>query len=381
MNTIKNKSPVVVNVSKVEIQSERYSFYTPAFVVESESTERYVEVFELKDLIKAGFTTDSNAFRYCQLAFAQKQRVKSVFIISKKPTETFLEALLESPLGKFYYISIETHDVDSVLEISTYFLNNGIDKLLFISKYEDISSKISGRKNIVWWWTTDFWFWDSSAIVIRDNSDGLELELKHFPEAAWISRCANVFPSQMQWSCKELIGVYPTGDFTPQTPQTAYGWEVEEDLVVLWDSDKSVSIQYPQEYDLSGHINPSEMPLVNHYDTIHEDNVSWGSGTTADGEWIDHRVFEDWMKWAIQRNVWKLFKASPKVNATKSGLDSIEMKIKEVLDFSVEQSGISNYKITSRSFDRYMRSSKFNFTYEREHAIIGVVQVNGTVYS
>ena len=354
MNTIKNKSPVVVNVSKVGIQSERYSFYTPAFVVESESTERYVEVFELKDLIKAGFTTDSNAFRYCQLAFAQKQRVKSVFIISKKPTETFLEALLESPLGKFYYISIETHDVDSVLEISAYFLNNGIDKLLFISKYEDISSKISGRKNIVWWWITDFWFWDSSASVAWDNSDELELELKHFPEAAWISRCANVFPSQMQWSCKELIGVYPTGDFTPQTPQ---------------------------EYDLSGHINPSEIPLANHYDTIHEDNVSWGSGTTADGEWIDHRVFEDWMKWAIQRNVWKLFKASPKVNATKSGLDSIEMKIKEVLDFSVEQSGISNYKITSRSFDRHMRSSKFNFTYEREHAIIGVVQVNGTVYS
>lgn len=126
------------------------------------------------------------------------------------------------------------------------------------------------------------------------------------------------------------------------------------------------------------YIPPFKAPSTWYMDVLGY-NVTWGSGTTCSGEWIDNVVTDDWMKWAIQRNIWKLFKLSPKVNATQDGAEKIALKITEVLDFLIEQSGIRNYKITKIKYDRITRSSSFEFEYEREHAIIGVRNIKGIV--
>ena len=117
----------------------------------------------------------------------------------------------------------------------------------------------------------------------------------------------------------------------------------------------------------------------NWYDEVMDYPVTWGDGTTCNGEWIDSVVFDDWLRWAVQRNVWKLFKNTPKINATDNGVEQIELKIKEVLDFGVEQNGIMSYKVTEKSYDRLSRSSSFKFNYTRVHAIIGVISINGTI--
>ena len=322
MNIIKNKTPVIVNISLTQARLERYAFYTPAFISEREYfTDRSVEVFQLSDVIKAGYSQYSSAYIYCALAFAQTERVDSVILVAKKSNETYLEAYKESPINKYYFLSLESQNEDDVLEISDYLLLTDTYKLIFISKYEDISLKLQGRRNIVW----IFWFVDSNV---------------QHPESAWISRCGNLFPSHVQWSCKELIGASPRDTLTPQAPfNTPSNW----------------------------------------YDVVMDYPVIWGDGTTCNGEWIDSVVFDDWLRWAIQRNVWKLFKNTPKINATDKGIEQIELKIREVLDFGVEQNGIISYKVTEKSYDRLSRSSSFKFNYTRVHAIIGVISINGTI--
>ena len=325
MNTIKNKTPVVVNISLTQARLERYAFYTPAFISEWEDTDRSVEVFQLSDVIKAGYSQDSSAYIYCALAFAQTERVDSVILVAKKSNETYLEAYKESPINKYYFLSLESKNEDDVLEISDYLLLTDTYKLIFISKYKDISLKLQGRRNIVWIW---------------DGNLDMELSINQHPESAWISRCGNLFPSHVQWSCKELIGVSTQDTFTPQAPfNTPSNW----------------------------------------YDGVMDYPVTWGDGTTCNGEWIDSVVFDDWLRWAIQRNVWKLFKNTPKINATDNGVEQIELKIREVLDFGVEQNGIISYKVTEKSYDRLSRSSSFKFNYTRVHAIIGVISINGTI--
>ena len=353
MDRIKDKKPVVINISLAQARTEKYAFYTPAFIVEDDVIEqRSVQVESLKDLIEAGYATDSSAYIYCSLAFAQEQRVESVVIINKKSNESYLEAYKDSPTSKFYFLSLESNNVDDVLSISDYLLATETYKLLFITKYEDVSVQLQGRRNIVWWWGSDFWFWDSSAIVVWDSNLDMELSIKHFPESAWISRCGSLFPSHVQWSCKELIGVSTQDSFSPQEGV---------------------------DYDLSGHTQaPFDTP-TNYYDNVMEYNVTWGDGTTCSGEWIDSVVFDDWLKWAIQRNIWKLFKSSPKINATDGGVELIKTKIKEVLDFAVEQDGILTYKITDVKYDRITRSSSFKFNYTRVHAIIGVISIDGVI--
>ena len=122
MNTIKNKTPVVVNISLTQARLERYAFYTPAFISEHvDFTDRSVEVFQLSDVIKAGYSQDSSAYIYCALAFAQTERVDSVILVAKKSNETYLEAYKESPINKYYFLSLESQNEDDVLE--TFFLN------------------------------------------------------------------------------------------------------------------------------------------------------------------------------------------------------------------------------------------------------------------
>lgn len=352
MNIIQNKKPVNIEIKIDRTTETPYAFYTPAFFVESDTTDRYVNVTSLKGVLDSGFDEDSNAYNYVKLALLQDQHVDNIIIVSKRTNESYLDAYIASPKHLYYFMSLENQSVKDVLEISDYLINTDTRKLIFITKYEDISLDLIGRRNIVWWWQSDYWFWDSSAIVGWDSDSEMELSVRQFPESAWISRCGSIFPSQVQWSCKELKDIETISKFTPQ---------------------KGVS------YDDETDIQPPFNTPSNYYDSVEDYGVTWGSGTTCNGEWIDNVVFDDWLCWAIQRNVWKLFKTSKKISATEDGVNKIHVKVKEVLDFGIEQDGILSYKITKTEYNRYTRTASLDFEYTRVHAIIGVITIKGTL--
>ena len=352
MNIVENNTPVDIQVSISVTPVSRYSFYTPCFISENDDVERHIVVSTLKQVLDAGYEIDSTAYLYCSLAFAQRQRVDNVVLVAKRSLESYIEAFSNSQTGEYYYITIESKEVEDVTALADYLISKRINKLIFYSKFEDVSSELKGYKNIVWWWSTDFWFWDSSSIVMWDSDLDMDLSIAQYPEAAWISRCANVFPSQMQWLEKELIG--------------------------LTSEEESDTSQLDTPYDDTD-LFPEFTTPANYYSTVYEEEVSWGSGCTCDGEWIDNKVFDDWLMWAIQRNIWKLIKNSPKISATANGMEQIELKIKEVLQFGLKQQGIQSYKITNRQLSRVLRTSSFEFEYTRVHAIIGVISVKGVV--
>ena len=160
-------------------------------------------------------------------------------------------------------------------------------------------------------------------------------------------------------------------------------WLFDSSEFVMWDSYLHTLTTSRSEIDYeNSSIDYSILPKMSSY-MLNSDDLdfyTWGSGKTCDGEWIDHKVNDDWIKWAIRRNVWKLLKESPKVSATRNGVDQIEMKIKEVLDFNLRQNGIISYKVYNPQLNRQQRKVSLDFSYEREHAIVGVVTVNGTLY-
>lgn len=381
MNIIKNKTPVVVNVTPTTSRVERYAFYTPAFIVEDDVHDRNVEVTTLQELLKLGYDKESSAYIYCALAFSQTERVDSVIIVSKRSTETYLQAFLESAHYRFYFLSLESQDVLDVVSISDYLLANKINKLIFISNYNDISSLVNGRRNVVWLWSTSFWFWDSSTIIAWDSDLDMDLSIKQYPESAWISRCGNLFPSHVQWSCKELVGLTPETPPSPPSDISDYVWEISDEYVIAWDSEATVGVQYPSIYDMSGTAYPPFVASSNYFTEVMDANVTWGDGTTCNREWIDSVVFDDWLQWAIQRNVWKLLKTNLKISSNSAGLEQIKLKIKEVLEFGLEQQGILSYTIKEANYDKLTRTSSFKFNYTRVHAIIGVVSIDGVITS
>jgi len=335
MNIIPDKNPVNIEITLAKPSLERYSFYTPCFISENDTAQREVYVTNLTETLLAGYDKDSPAYVYCALAFAQKARVDGVVLISKRLNETYIEAYNKSKSSSYYYLSIDSKDVLEVKKLADYLLDKSQKKLIFYSNSNTITTNLKGYENVVWLWSSAFWFWDSGSIVSWDSDLDVEETLEQYPEAAWISRCGNVFPSQMQWLEKELVDVDPeTGTFP----------------------------------------NPS-----NYYTDVYEESVTWGSGCTCSGEWIDNKVFDDWLAYAIQRNIWKLFKSLPKVSGSLQGAEQLELKVKEVLDFAVKQQGIETYRISERKVNRAARKASFKFEYTRVHAIIGVYSVQGVV--
>lgn len=338
MNTITDKKPVEVNIEVVAPTNDKYSFYTPCFISENDLVERDIFVSELKDVLEAGYDVNSDAYQYCSLAFIQSPRVESVVLVAKRSNETYLNAVLQSRNSKYYFITIDSKNVEDVLLLSSGLNSLRLTKLIFFSTDDYISSELIGLKNVVLLFQGTKWLWASGLNLTWDNDDFVGTDAYKYMEAAWISRCGGIFPSQIQWLEKELIGIEP------------------EDL-------ESTDVDY------------------NYYSTVDEANVTWGSGTTCDGEWIDHRVFEDWLKVAIQRNVWNLLKTSLKVSSTKDGADKISLRVKEVLDFGVKQNGIISYKIKEPKINRVERSCSIDFEYTRQHAIIGVKTIKGSLHA
>jgi len=369
-----SKDPVNIQINIQQPVVTRYAFYTVGFISESDTATEYVEVFQLKDVLDNGYSVSSAAYVFCKILFAQNNRPESVILIAKKTTETYAEAYSRNRTRDYYFLVLESKDVNDVLAVSTLVNSLNDYKLIFLSTTENVTAQVQGIDNIVWWYFTDYIISDNGGYVSSDALFALQTEISTYPEAAILGRCANSFPSMIQWSLKELSGIEVESPI-PNYYEDTQTWKFDSSSVMVWDSGNEGSLQSPhienfsQIYEL--------FPLANYYAQVLDTPITWGSGTTTAGEWIDIKVFTDWMKWAIQQRIWKLLRTSLKVPATEQGAEQIKLCLKEVLDFSVQQQGIEKYEIKQHILNRSSRSLSINFNFSYSHSINAVDGVTG----
>ena len=194
----------------------------------------------------------------------------------------------------------------------------------------------------------DYWDYDDNNNVLWDSSSNVLLERQDippnvaqsariaYPEASWIAKCGDSFPSRVQWLHKYLRG--NSVHKLSQTPNLS-------------------------------------TTLV----TILDNKATTGSGMTGQGIVINEQVSLDWVTWAISKNIWNTLYTESKINANDSGLTLIENKLKEVLDIAVKENIFSEYKITQRNLQRQTSNASFKFSASLVYSILNV-NIEGSVY-
>lgn len=102
---------------------------------------------------------------------------------------------------------------------------------------------------------------------------------------------------------------------------------------------------------------------VNSTETINGLTVLSG-GYSASGEWVDVVVFENWLKWAIQNQVFSLMRRSAKPDSIQ-----IENSIRTALEAGKSLGGLSGYTVKTTNVDRQNRTA----SYEWEAQLTGAI--------
>ena len=351
-----DKSPIKVGVN-IEgiVPLVASAFNTVCFINENDVvTERSVEIGSLADVIDAGYTYSSTLYNFCRAVFEQYNTKVKVISRNKRTTETYEEAYSADNNSSFYFVVIESKDVNDLTTFNT-FIQDEL-KLQFFSSMQDLSLQVSNRKMVYFYQPYfDFYLlYDSTNIVELDSGDYVHLASSFleenvttkeeadstpllYPEAAWIGVCGNYFPSRTQWLYKELLNI-PVFDLT-------------------------------------------SIPDYSHiYTIVHKSKATLGTGCLTNDVPIEQQISLDWNKYALQKNCWNLLYSSPKVNATREGVDQFELKIREVLDVCVREGIYTSYIITERNLNRINGKVSFKFIAYLQYSILGVDKVEGVVY-
>ena len=102
---------------------------------------------------------------------------------------------------------------------------------------------------------------------------------------------------------------------------------------------------------------------TNHTETINGLTVLLG-GYSAFGEWVDVVVFENWLKWAIQTQVFNLMRRSAKPDSIQ-----IENSIRTALEAGKSLGGLSSFTVRTTNVDRQNRTA----SYEWEAQLTGAI--------
>ena len=372
-----NLAPVNVNVVVETPTVTNEAFYNLCFITENDVAPRTLEVKRLNDLLDNGYMRLDLAYNFC-LSVLLQESISRVYVRAKRSGETYQQAFDADDNSNYYYIVIDSKDENVILNFNDYLVSVDPYKLQFFSSYKDLSSSVANRKVVYYYepsfnnnnlsiqqyyinksygidththysdGNADYWDHDNSGNVIWDSNDNVLLERQDipidlaqsarfaYPEASWIAKCGDSFPSRVQWLHKYLRG-------------------------------NSV-------HKLSQIPNLSTT-LV----TILDNKATSGSGMTGQGIVINEQVSLDWVTWAISKNIWNTLYTESKINANDSGLTLIENKLKEVLDIAVKENIFSEYKITQRNLQRQTSNASFKFSASLIYSILNV-NIEGSVY-
>jgi hypothetical protein len=400
---MKLKTPVDVSVNIESPQVSRDAFYNLCFITENDTAPRTLIVEKLQDLLDNGYIRADYAYNFCYGVFAQRT-LKSVTVRAKRSNESYIEAYEADDNSDYYFVVIEPKFMSEILSFNDYLVSNDEMKLQFFSINRNVTNQIRDKKIVYYYnnlqtyedgvyeWDSndlvewddnrllgkeqdldknilnfyinrlygvnslpyisdgvgDYWDFDNRDTSLWDQEEPVTLQYHDFtedqaqsarlayPEGAWIARCCTKFPSLVQWLHKFIAK-----------------------------ADAFLGTDIP---DLSTTSS-----------IVRRTKVTLGSGKTGEGVWINEQVSLDWVKWAIQRNVWKLLYTSEKVNATDEGLTLIENQTREVLDVAVQEGIFSEYKITERKLDRRNNKASLKFSARLMYSILDA-EIEGTVY-
>ena len=372
-----NLAPVNVNVVVETPTVTNEAFYNLCFITENDVAPRTLEVKRLNDLLDNGYMRLDLAYNFC-LSVLLQENIDRVYVRAKRSGETYQQAFDADDNSTYYYIVIDSKDENVILSFNDYLVSVDPYKLQFFSSYKDLSSSVANRKVVYYYepsfnnnnlsiqqyyinksygidththysdGNADYWDYDNSGNVLWDSNDNVLLERQDipinlaqsakiaYPEASWIAKCGNSFPSRVQWLHKYLRG--------------------------------NIVHKLSQIPNLS-------TTLV----TILDNKATSGSGMTGQGIVINEQVSLDWVTWAISKNIWNTLYTESKINANDSGLTLIENKLKEVLDIAVKENIFSEYKITQRNLQRQTNNASFKFSASLIYSILNV-NIEGSVY-
>lgn len=142
-----NTTPVNVSISIENILTDREAFYNICFITNNEAAPRTLEVRVLNDLLKNGYDRDSLAYNFCVGVFAQ-QSMPVVYVRAKRAVETYEQAYDADSNNSYYFLVIESKNLDTVSDFTSYV--NSVDdfKLVFHSNQLKELDKVSGLKTV-----------------------------------------------------------------------------------------------------------------------------------------------------------------------------------------------------------------------------------------
>lgn len=344
--------PVDIDISIESLSVERDAFYNVCFIAESDSADRTLEVKTLNDLLQGGYDRTSLAYNFCVGVFAQ-QSMPVIYIRAKRTSETYGEAFLADDNSQYYYVVIQSKDVETVAAFNQYISEIDQYKLQFFSsdsnalpsnklvqyyqkpiRQEDIISE--GVVTFNNYYIVKSYGLDYTVDGVSDSTVGmLQRARLAYPESAWISLCGNYFPSTVQWLYKYLAKVDT----------------VKENIIPDNTSTSSITLK---------------------------NKATAGSGTTTLGVLIHEQVSLDWVTWALSRKVWNTLYTSERITATKGSVELISNNVKEVLDLALTEGMFEEYEITETVLDAKNNNIKLKFTAKMMSTIVNV-SVSGSL--
>lgn len=142
-----NLEPVKVDVN-IELPTvEQDSFYNLCFIAENDDAPRTLKVSRLSDLLDTGYSRTDLAYNFCIGVFSQ-QAMPSVYIRAKRSDEDYIDAYKSDDNSPYYFIVLQTKDIEKLSDFNTYLVASEEIKLHFYSNKNVIKSTNSQNRYV-----------------------------------------------------------------------------------------------------------------------------------------------------------------------------------------------------------------------------------------
>lgn len=135
-----NLEPVKVDIDIETASIEQSAFYNMCFIAENDIAPREIKVNTLAELLDNGYTRLDLVYNFCVGVFAQ-QSMPSVYIRAKRSDEGYVDAYNSGNNDTYYFLVLQTKDVDKLNEFNSYLTSTGDLKLHFYSLKSPLNSK------------------------------------------------------------------------------------------------------------------------------------------------------------------------------------------------------------------------------------------------
>lgn len=140
-----NLEPVKVDLQIETPSLGRDAFYSLCFITENDEAPRTLKVERLRDLLDNGYDRLSLAYNFCVGVFAQ-QGMDTVYIRAKRLSESYEDAFSADDNSDFYFVVIESKDLEVLANFNRYIKGADEYKLHFYSNNAQDLTQVSRGK-------------------------------------------------------------------------------------------------------------------------------------------------------------------------------------------------------------------------------------------